>query len=159
MPWFVRVYQLEIVFWYVLRFRRLMWALCLTARNGEGVNLHYCVPFFIYPWIFWTIPVTVDKEKKSPVVDKDTLIVRLAKNILEGKTQKYPICDTICDKSGENRSEVSENDGSLAKSFKYDPKTTKKSFISARLLELIPGFEPGTSSLPKCGNGGCGGSL
>ena len=28
--------------------------------------------------------------------------------------------------------------------------TTKKSCISARLLELIPGFEPGTSSLPKC---------
>ena len=26
--------------------------------------------------------------------------------------------------------------------------TTKKSCISARLLELIPGFEPGTSSLP-----------
>ena len=30
------------------------------------------------------------------------------------------------------------------------PKTTKKTCISASLVELIPGFEPGTSSLPKC---------
>ena len=29
-------------------------------------------------------------------------------------------------------------------------KQQKKTCISASLLELIPGFEPGTSSLPKC---------
>ena len=34
---------------------------------------------------------------------------------------------------------------------------TKQSCISARLLELIPGFEPGTSSLPKYMKGDCEG--
>ncbi len=36
-------------------------------------------------------------------------------------------------------------------------KTTKKTCISASLVELIPGFEPGTSSLPKYMKGDCEG--
>ena len=41
-----------------------------------------------------------------------------------------------------------------SKTAKY-PETTKKTCISASLLELIPGFEPGTSSLPTPKKGGC----
>ena len=65
--------------------------------------------------------------------------------------------DAETDEKGVCRHEVLQNAGTCANPCKKHPIKSKNPVISDWACELIPGFEPGTSSLPKYMKGDCEG--
>jgi len=76
------------------------------------------------------------------------VIAVLQQLYMEEKFLKSLICDTFCDKPLQKQKEVPALQEPPCKICKNNLFINKKPVITDRSLELIPGFEPGTSSLP-----------